>query len=153
MTHDPALLDMPGSLSVVDGRRLRRFVAQRLVKGRVTVNDQPLQEGQISFVPVEPGAPARPQEAPIVERRLPDRIRPRGRWAGEYQVQINAFRKTGKKIWDGMGDEKAPAAKKNYVEEIDAFIPAKYNTSTELRPKIKSGVNLHNFDLKVGGKS
>ena len=75
----------------------------------------------------------------------------RGPVAGEYRVQISAFRKTGKKVWDGMGDENAPASRKNYVEEVEPFIPAEYNEQSRLRAKIEGGkVNVCDFDLRLG---
>jgi hypothetical protein len=121
------------------------------VKGKVTVNGAALKEGQISFVPLD--ARLGPTAgAPIADGAYQIDAA-RGPMAGEYQVQINAFRKTGKKIWDGMGDEKAPASQKNYVEEVEAYIPRKYNTASELRATIKAGeVNVCDFDVKLDGK-
>ncbi len=107
-----------------------------------------MKEGQISLVPIDPSL-GRPEWATISngEYHIDAAV------AGEYQVQIYAFRKTGKKVWDGMGDEKAPASKKNYVEEVEAFIPTKYNDATELRATIKAGqVNVYDFPLKLDGK-
>jgi hypothetical protein len=121
------------------------------VKGKVTVNGEPLKEGQLSFIPLDPrlgpsaGAPVTNGAYQI------DAVR--GPLPGEYQVQINAFRKTGKKTWDGMGDENAAAGQKNLVEEIEAFIPSKYNTASDLRATIKAGeVNIYDFDIKIDGK-
>jgi hypothetical protein len=121
------------------------------VQGKVTFNGAPLKEGQISFVPLDPSlGPTAGATVTDGEYRI---NASRGPVAGEYQVQINAFRKTGKKIWDGMGDEKAPANQKNYVEEVMAIIPARYNAASELRATIKAGeVNVYDFELKPEGK-
>ena len=118
---------------------------------RVTVSGQPLQNGQISFVPLDPKIG--PTAGAVVSAGEYQVDAARGPVAGEYQVQINAMHKTGKKIWDGMGDENAPASKKNYVEQVEELIPPKYNSATELRVKIKAGeVNVYDVDVNIGGK-
>ncbi len=117
------------------------------VQGKVTWDGDPLEEGEISFIPLDPklgptaGAPIRRGEYAIDAARGPV--------AGKYRVQINAFRKTGRKVWDGMGDEKAPAAQKNFVEEIEAFIPPRYNERSDLRATVEAGkVNHFDWPLK-----
>src|SRR5262249_17109066 len=120
-------------------------------RGGGGVNGAPLKEGQISFVPldVKQGPTA---GAGIVDGEYQIDAS-QGPVAGEYKVELVAFRKTGKKTWDGMGDEKAPANQKNYVEEVVPFIPTRYNAVSELRATIKAGeVNLYDFDLKPDGK-
>ena len=93
------------------------------VQGRVTVNGEPLKEGEISFAPLDPSrGPSAGAAISNGEYRIDAA---RGPVAGAHQVQIRAFRKTGKKVWNGMGDEKASASQKNYVEEVEAFIPPK----------------------------
>jgi hypothetical protein len=52
-----------------------------------------------------------------------------------------------------MGDEHSHAGKKNFVEEVEAFIPPKYNAASELRATIKAGeVNVYDFDMKIAAK-
>jgi hypothetical protein len=120
------------------------------IRGKVTADGKPLQEGEISFVPVEPKLG--PTAGAVVTNGEYRIDAARGPFAGEHQVQINAFRPTGKKRWDGMGDEKAPAGQRNYVEEVENFIPAKYNSASGLRAVIKAGeVNVYDFDLILGG--
>lgn len=121
------------------------------IRGKVTVNGTPLKEGQISFVPADRGI------GPTAGATIADGSytidAAQGPFAGEHRVQINAFRKTGKKIWDGMGDEKAPTSQKNFVEEVEDFIPRKYNAVSELRITIKSGeVNVCDVELRIDGK-
>jgi hypothetical protein len=121
------------------------------VQGKVTFNGDPLKEGQISFVPLDPKLG--PTAGGVIVDGEYQIDASRGPVAGEYQIQIVASRKTGRKTWDGMGDEKAPAHQKNYVEEVVAFIPARYNAVSELRATIKAGeVNRYDFDLKPDGK-
>jgi hypothetical protein len=118
------------------------------VRGRVTVNGAPLPEGEISFVGLGPNAG--PSSGARIENGEYSITAEKGPVAGEYQVQIRAFRTTGRKIWDGMGDEHAPASKKNMVEEMESYLPARYNDKSELRVTIVAGkVNEYNFDLRL----
>jgi hypothetical protein len=120
------------------------------VKGKVTVDSVPLPEGSIDFVADKGAAPT--AGARIIKGEYAI-VTEKGLLPGEYQVQIRAVRPTGKKIWDGMGDELAPASKKNMVDELESYVPARYNDQTELRAKIELGkVNVCDYDLTVGKK-
>src|SRR5262245_55174409 len=121
------------------------------VKGKVTVNGSPLEAGDISFVPVD--ASLGPTAGAVITNGEYAIDAARGPVAGEYVVRISAFRKTGKKVWDGMGDEKTPDRQKNFVEEVKAFIPPRYNDRSELRARIEAGkVNVRDYDLKIDPK-
>ena len=65
------------------------------VTGKVTLNGEPLQVGQLSFVPVDPSLGPSAGATIINGEYKIDAAK--GPLAGEYRVQINAFRKTGKK--------------------------------------------------------
>src|SRR5438094_4586 len=84
-----------------------------IVQGTVTVNGQPLESGVISFTPAagqgaSAGTDIEHGSFGLRKASLPP---------GEYLVAINAFRGTGKKTWNGMGEPNAPASQKHYVEE------------------------------------
>jgi hypothetical protein len=117
-----------------------------VVQGTVTVNGQPLKSGAISFNPISgQGAAA---GAEITNGTYG--VRAQGLLPGEYRVAINAFRGTGKKTWDGMGDANVPASQKRYVGELEQYIPAKYNDQTELTATIAAGkINHLKFDLQI----
>lgn len=117
-----------------------------VVEGTVTLNGEPLQSGAISLIPISgQGVPAGTEISNGAYR-----IQAQGLLPGEYKVTINAFRGTGKKTWDGMGDSSAPASQKRYVEEMEQYIPAKYNNTTELKATIVAGkTNTFNFDLQA----
>jgi hypothetical protein len=118
------------------------------VSGTVTVNGEPLNEGQISFVPMDPALG--PTSGATISNGQYQIDAVRGPVAGEYQVQIHAFRKAGKRIWDGMGDEKARPEQKNYVQELAPYLPAKYNDKSELRATVVAGkVNIQDFHLQL----
>jgi hypothetical protein len=121
------------------------------VKGKVSIDGAPLPEGSIDFVAVDKNvgstAGARIDKGEYVIRAE------QGLLPGEYQVQIRAVRSTGKKVWDGMGDDRAPASKKNMVDQMESYVPARYNDRTELRAKIESGkVNAYDYDLQLDKK-
>ena len=121
------------------------------VKGKITIDGAPLPNGVIEFLPLDkqsgqPGGSA-------IETGQYAISAEQGLLVGAYQVQIRADRPTGKKAWDGMGDERWPASKKNFVEQMESYVPARYNDRTELRAKIESGkVNVYDFDLQLGSK-
>src|SRR5262245_18959841 len=117
------------------------------VKGKVTVDGFPLPEGTISFVGDPSAGPSAGDRIANGEYSIPADMGP---LPGEYKVQIRAFRATGRKVWDGMGDDRAPASQKRMVEEMEPYLPAKYNDRTELRATIVGGkVNVCDFDLQL----
>jgi hypothetical protein len=119
------------------------------VQGKVTIDGAPLSEGSINFIPVDPHS-AQTAGAKI-SRGEYEIAADQGLLPGEYQVQIRAVRPTGKKVWDGMGDERAPASKKNMVDQVESYVPARYHDRTELRAKIELGkVNVCDYDLHLG---
>lgn len=121
------------------------------VRGKVMVNGAPLESGAISFVSV--GAAAVPSSGAAIVKGEYEITQEQGPVAGQYQVQIQAFRGTGRKIWDGMGAENAPASQKKYVEDTEQYIPVKYNDTSELKAEIVAGqVNEANFDLQAPAK-
>jgi hypothetical protein len=118
------------------------------VRGRVSVNGVPLASGDISFVSVGPAAV--PSSGAAIVQGEYEISAEQGPMAGQYQVQIRAFRGTGRMIWDGNGDERAPASQKKYVETTAQFIPAKYNDASVLKAEIVAGqVNELNFELQA----
>jgi hypothetical protein len=65
-------------------------------------------------------------------------------------VEIRADRRTGQKVWDGMGDENAPASQKKMVDQLEPYLPARYNDETQLRAKIELGkVNVYDYALQL----
>src|SRR5262245_11981177 len=122
------------------------------VRGTVAVNGQPLEAGDISCMPITPSVG--PTAGAAIARGAYNVPADQGLLPGEYKVQIHAFRGTGKKTWDGMGEPNAPASQKHYVEETEQYIPAQYNDATELKASIAVGkANDLKFDLKVAAPS
>lgn len=114
------------------------------VQGKVTVNGEPLEKGQISFVPFDTSiGPSSGAEIVNGEYEISEE---KGPAPGRYQVQIKAFRGTGKMVWDGMGEENNPD--KNMVEDMTQYIPKEYNATSKLEAEIAGGEdNEKDFDL------
>lgn len=116
------------------------------IHGKISANGAPLDEAEIQFVPVT--STGGEQLGTVVSKGEYTLADPERLKEGEYQVQIRAYRKSGKKIWDGMGD----GSNKNMVEELKQFIPAKYNDTSELKVAIKAGNNEFSTDLQFPNK-
>jgi hypothetical protein len=119
------------------------------VSGTVTVDGRPLASGDIAFTPASgQGSSA----GAAIERGRYSISAEQGLLPGDYKVSIHAFRGTGKKTWDGMGEPTAPESQKKYVEQLEQYIPSRYNDTTELTASVRSGKNNNvNFDLQIGG--
>jgi hypothetical protein len=139
-----SLLACAGILTVISGCGS----AATVVQGTVAVNGEPLKSGAISFTPISGQGAAAGAEI----HNGAFEVRAQGLLPGEYKVAINAFRGTGKKTWDGMGDANVPASLKRYVEETEQYIPTKYNDQTELTATFVPGKrNNLKFDLQIPG--
>lgn len=115
--------------------------ARMRVAGTVTLDSQPAPAGTIVFVPLVAGqfqAQGIIQEDGTFAIAAED-----GPSVGEYKVEIQCARKTGRKVQslsssDGSGtiDERVPV------------IPAQYNQATTITKTITNGENVFQFDLK-----
>ena len=109
------------------------------VYGTITMDGQPVPDGTISFIP------ARETVGPTAGATITKgyyEINQNGPTVGKYRIEIKAVRKTGKQIPAGT-----PAPPGTMIDEIEHYIPAKYNTKTELEITFKPGSNKANFDL------
>ena len=109
------------------------------VRGTVTVDGQPLKEGAIRFIPTE-DASGPTAGANIVDGQF-EIPKETGTFAGKFKVQITARRPSSKL----MRDPETGQATRGFEQ----YIPAKYNTRTELTADVKAGEdNEFTFDLK-----
>lgn len=106
------------------------------VEGTVTFNGEPIETGSIQFVPVE-GVVGKAVSAPITNGEF-SLSSSEGPAVGMNKVVIDATRKTGKQKKNIMGEME---------DEIEHFIPARYNAQTELQVEITSGSNEESFEL------
>jgi hypothetical protein len=113
------------------------------VQGRVTVQGQPVAEGNIAFFP-QGETRGRPAGAEIVNGEYALTAE-EGPLVGSARVEIQAFRKTGRKIPDLMGD--VSQANRPLIEEKINTLPAKYNVNSKLVRQITMGENSLDFEL------
>ena len=109
------------------------------VAGKVTFDGAPLENGTIELRPAE-GVDGVSAGAAILngQYNIPS---DKGPFLGKHQVIIFAMRETGKMVPAGgpAGDAMVP--------ESEQYIPAKYNSTTELSIEIQSGENQQDFEL------
>lgn len=106
------------------------------IQGQVTFDGQAVGPGSIVFLPDGEGAKI---AAAIEDGKY--RIGPeRGAKAGNFRVQINWSKKTGRQI--------ASADPGMMMDETVEAIPPQYNRDTTLRQEVKVGDNTIDFDLR-----
>jgi hypothetical protein len=102
------------------------------VTGTVTVDGQPLKTGDIRFDPEVAGMA--PDAAVITDGKFSLRAK-----TGKKRVVITATRDVPGQTKKGAMGEDIPVT--------EDFIPARYNTSTELIETVTTGTNSFKFDL------
>jgi hypothetical protein len=111
------------------------------VRGTASFDGKPIDQGMISFDPADGRGPNTGGEIREGHFDLANEARAT---PGKKIVRIRAFRSTGRKIESGP-----PAPPGTLVDEIQPFIPARYNESSTLSADILPGkVNEVNFDLR-----
>lgn len=108
------------------------------VRGKVSLDGQPLEEGTISFIPNtgsqnQAWAPIK-GGAFVIEGSS-------GLGLGVSRVEIRALRRTGKILPTSIS-----GMEPDY--EMQEVIPQRYNSASQLKAEIKPGVNQIDFDLK-----
>ncbi len=104
------------------------------VKGKVLLDDQPVNGGTITF---QGGKTATGGGVQNGEFKLTGE---NGVPLGEYTVRFNWMKPTGKKILEPDSGQQ--------TDETAEAIPAKYNLQSTEKVTIKAGENALNFDLK-----
>jgi len=110
------------------------------VKGNVSYDGKPVEDGSITFEPADGKGPALGGKIEGGHYEVSGPALP-----GKKTVRIIAARKTGRQI-----DAGPPAPKGTKTDEIDRYIPAIYNDKSTLTVDVVSGkVNEHDFPLKA----
>jgi hypothetical protein len=111
-------------------------------EGRITFENQPIQEGAISFESADRQGPSSGGIIQDGQYRV-ERIFP-----GKKVVRITGQRKTGRKVAMESLFPKGMVPAGVMIDEIEKFIPAKYNDKSELTADVNGGNNHFDFDLK-----
>jgi hypothetical protein len=116
------------------------------VKGKVTLNGQNVEDGRITFTPIEgegkisDSSGAAAGQIKNGEYNIPE---DEGPIVGKHSVSITASRKTGKQIEAAM-----PAPPGTMIDVVEELVPAKFNSRTELTADLVSGENTKDFALE-----
>lgn len=112
------------------------------VTGKVTLDTKPIDEGAISFVPVDGGTAATASGGVITagEYQIPQES---GLAAGNYRVVITSPEPGPKRSGDDLMNNPGPPRKER--------VAAKYNLKSELQAAIKAGAP-NKFDFAVTSK-
>lgn len=94
------------------------------VEGKVTFDNQPLEEGEILLQPLDAGMSVGAQIVQGVFRLTEDAAPVEGR----YQVEISAYRLTGETVEDPVDGD---------WEVSENIIPSRYNSDSQLTVEIK----------------
>lgn len=108
------------------------------VTGTVKWNGELIDDGSIVFVPVS-GTPGQPVGAPIVGG-LYSLEAANGPSVGTNKIEFYANRKTGKKIKGAFPAEAT-------IDQIEQFIPEKFNKNSELTAEVANGENQLDYDV------
>jgi hypothetical protein len=101
------------------------------VSGKVTLDGAPLKEGLIRFLPAD--GKSQNADAPIKDGQYTATMPP-----GEKRVEISAPKVVGK---TKMMPDSPP------VDEIAELLPARYNTSSDLKLTVKAGSQGKDYEL------
>ena len=107
------------------------------VTGEVTLDDAPLREGVVRFVPVDGNTPTASALIENGQFRVPVP-------AGNHRVEISA-----PKLPRGINSSEE--MKRGTVDEgaaLEELIPQRYNTKSELTAEVKKGANKVSYHLK-----
>jgi hypothetical protein len=107
------------------------------VRGEVTLDGKPLDEGVVRFVPVAGKTPT--ASALIANGAFSERVP-----IGSHRVEISS-----PKLPKGISSSKQ--MKRGTVDEgaaLEELIPERYNARSELKAEVSAGTNKVHFDLK-----
>jgi len=105
------------------------------VEGEVTLDGQPLQEGGISFVPLDGQTPT--AGGSIQDGRYSLEVPP-----GTKRIEITATKVIGQRQ-AYEGDPNSPM-----IDITESLIPERFNMRSELQFDVKPGVNTKDFHLE-----
>ncbi|MSR52580.1 MAG: hypothetical protein EXS09_04740 [Gemmataceae bacterium] len=111
------------------------------VFGTVILNGVPIEEGSISFIPIEGNLG--PEVGAVIRDGRFHIPRSQGVMVGKNRVELKAFRNSGRKVQDPTGRPGTLAE-----ERVPAFSP-EYNERSTLIRDVNKGSNTIDFDIRT----
>lgn len=108
------------------------------VRGRVTLDGEPLAEAEIVFQP-QKGRPGTARTNDKGEYELTYTVDRAGALLGLHEIRITTF--------EPGYDGETPQGERKTIPERPERVPAKYNRKSELKADVKPGSNVFDFQL------
>ena len=110
------------------------------IRGEVTLDGKPLEQGAIRFIPVQAGSgTATGGDIKAGKYRIPA---DRGAALGTNRVEVTALRATGKRVPNPMGK---PG---DTVEMFEGAVAARFDSASTLTKVVEPGSNTANFAVE-----
>ncbi|MCH2131998.1 MAG: hypothetical protein MK179_22895, partial [Pirellulaceae bacterium] len=101
----------------------------------------PLPKGSIKFLP-QSGTPGPTAGGQIQDGHFS--IAANGvTFPGSFRIEITATRQTGNKVYDSTAEMMDPSVQEGMVDEIEQYIPARYNQKSDLSAEVQSDGDNH----------
>ena len=111
------------------------------LEGTVILDGQPLEKGQITFVPqAGTGSPTAGAGVVAGQFMVPAAGGP---FVGKFRVEITAARPSGKKVPDRTTGK--------LIDAWEQFVPARYNADSQLTADVKAGV-VNRYEFVVSSR-
>lgn len=111
-----------------------------VVEGQVSVDGEPVQNGEIRFFPIN-GTPGAVSGGPIRDGRYKAEAKG-GVPVGEQRVEIEAYRRAGGRMSEDVINEGGAAVQ---------YLPPKFNAQSELTVLVDADHAQHDFELSTSG--
>lgn len=121
-------------------------IERAAIKGTVTFDGQPIDQGVISFIPS--GSNSGPSTGAEIRNGKYEILAENGPVPGTNRVEITGLRSTGTSEVKGVGQGSSGPSASGTVTNIEMYIPEQFNTKSTLEFLVESGNNVEDFALK-----
>lgn len=115
------------------------------IQGRVTYQGQPVESGTMTFSSL--GSALECSGSANIEKGCYALLATEGMKPGAYRIQIEGYRKTGRKIPD-LATPLPPNQERAMIDERIPYLPPKFNEDSNLQVEIATDGQELNFDLQ-----
>lgn len=115
------------------------------VSGTVTIDGEPVEHGTIAFIPAE--GTQGPVSGATIQDGAYETPPGGGPVPGMHRVEITARRAAKSVEVPGAAGVTSGPSAASTVQVMEMYIPAKYNTKSELTLDVREGENSKDFDL------